>query len=260
MIILTETTDNIQVVLGSAVTTNQLQCMSVWRDVTSTTYTPGRTLSVTNNTSDVNIVPAPASSTQRVIDFLSVYNADTDSATVTIKLDANGTEYILYRDVIESGRTLNYADKVGFYITGLSLKQQKSFTFHGDAGVNFTMTNATLAERFALNTTRHLFMVDLAGYTQIRLRANVQALSASVNTPLFRIRYCVGWSTTVGNFLQIGESGHCQISLAATGYLDTGWINLASGARVDGVTIGCTEVGGDGVADPALGATDILFR
>lgn len=260
MIILSETTDNLQVVLGAAVTANQLQCMSSWRDRTSTTFVAGRTVINTNGNTDVNIVSAPAASTQRIIDFLSVYNADTENATVTIKLDANGTEYILYKDVVEPGRTLNYADKVGFYITGLSTKQLKSFTFHGDAGVNFAMTNATLAERFAGNTTRHLFMVDLAGYTQVRLRTNIQVLSASAGTPLFRVKYCVGWSTTVGNFLQIGQSEQLQVSLAATGYIDTGWVNLAAGARVDGVTIGCTELGGDGAIDPALGATDILFR
>lgn len=32
------------------------------------------------------------------------------------------------------------------------------------------------------------------------------------------------------------------------------------GAKINGCCIGFTESGGDGVADPALGATDILFR
>jgi len=31
-------------------------------------------------------------------------------------------------------------------------------------------------------------------------------------------------------------------------------------AKINGICIGFTEAGGDGVADPALGATDILFR
>lgn len=33
-----------------------------------------------------------------------------------------------------------------------------------------------------------------------------------------------------------------------------------AGAKVNGICIGFTEAGGDSVADPALGATDILFR
>ncbi len=36
MLILTEITDNIQAVLGGSVTTNQLQCNSSWRDITTT--------------------------------------------------------------------------------------------------------------------------------------------------------------------------------------------------------------------------------
>ena len=85
MIVLTETTDKIQVVLAGNVTANQLQCVSSWRDITTTTYAPGRTLTNTNNTTDVDLVGSPASSTQRVVDFLSVYNSDTANSTVTIK-------------------------------------------------------------------------------------------------------------------------------------------------------------------------------
>ena len=116
MIILSQTTDNLQVVLGGNVTASQLQCAAFWRDVTTTDYTPGRTLAVTNNTTDVNVVAAPAASTQRVIDFLSVYNTDTVNATVTVKLDANGTEYILWRGILATGELLQYSDKTGFTV------------------------------------------------------------------------------------------------------------------------------------------------
>lgn len=40
----------------------------------------------------------------------------------------------------------------------------------------------------------------------------------------------------------------------------TGRPRFVSGAKINGICIGFTEAGGDGVADPALGATDILFR
>lgn len=115
MIILSETTDNLQVVLGGAVTTNQLQCLTSWRDRTSTTFVAGRTVINTNDTTDVTIAAGPASSTQRVIDLISIYNNDTVSATVTIKLDANGTEYIFYKGTLGVGETLTYTDNGGFY-------------------------------------------------------------------------------------------------------------------------------------------------
>lgn len=114
MIVLTETTDKIQVVLGGAITTNQLPCVANYRDITTSAYTPGRNLVNTNNTTDVDLVGSPASSTQRVIDFLNVYNADTVNATVTIKLDANGTEYVLYKGILGTGESLTYTSESGF--------------------------------------------------------------------------------------------------------------------------------------------------
>jgi hypothetical protein len=259
MIILTETTDNLQLVLGDAVTANQLQCITSWRDITATAYTPGRTVISSNGTTDVNIVGSPAASTQRVIDMISIYNADTVPATVTIKLDANGTEYIIYKQTIANGEFIKYVEGAGWFSEGY-YAPQKSFTVHGDAGANFAMTNAAQAERFAGNSSRHLFLVDLTGYSQARLRANIMVGSASANTPLFRVKYYTGHNTTVGNFLQLGASEQIEISVTSAGYVDTGWKDMAAGAKADGICIGFTELGGDGVADPALGATDILFR
>lgn len=259
MIILSETTDNVQVVLGGSVATNQLQCVTSWRDRTTTTFTPGRTLSVTNDTTDVNIVPAPAASTQRIIDFISVYNSDTDDMTVTIKIDANGTEYIIWRDVLSPGDTVRYIEGAGFNVFR-TYQSIKSFTVHGDAGANWTLTNMTQAERLAGNNSRSIFMLDLEGYTQVRFRGNQQTTSASANTPVLRAKYYTSYTTTAANFIQLGRYEHVGFSLTGTGYRDTGWVELALSARTSGICIGFLESGGDGVADPALGATDILFR
>lgn len=259
MIVLSETTDNLQIVLDGSVTTSQIQCVSSWRDRTSTTFVAGRTVVDSNNTTDVAIVAAPASSTQRLIDYINIYNKDTVSQTVTIKLDANGTEYILYKAVVNSGSTLTYTEGKGWEVFS-DYMPIKSFTVHGDAGANFVMTNATNAERFAGNTTRHLFMVDLLGYSQVRLRVNKQVGSTSINTPRFRAKYYSSYNTTVTNFLQLGAADEVETNMAAIGYFDSGWIDLAAGAMADGICIGFAELGGDGVADPAIGATNILFR
>ena len=259
MIVLTETTDTVQVVLGAAVATAEPTVVSSWRDITTTAYTPGRTVATTNGTTDVNAVGSPAASTQRVVDMIHVRNADTADALVTVKFDANGTEYILWRETLQPGDSVHYADGAGF-ITARPFQNIKTFAVHADASANFAMSNATQVERLAANTSRHIFMVDLAGYRQVRLRSNKMVGSASVNTPLFRAKYYTEFTTTVGNFLQLGSAAQVEVSVVAAGYIDTGWMDLAAGARVDGCCIGFTELGGDGVADPALGATDILFR
>jgi hypothetical protein len=116
MIILSETTDNIKIVLSGAITTNQLQTMTSWRDRTSTTFIAGRTVINTNNTTDVIMAPSPSSSTQRVIDFISVYNNDTVNATITIKFNDNGSEYILFKTTLATGERLEYAEGRGFQV------------------------------------------------------------------------------------------------------------------------------------------------
>jgi hypothetical protein len=120
MIVLQATSETLQAVLGGTVATNQLQCFSSWRDVTTTTYVPGNTPINTNNTSDVNLVPAPGASTQRLIDYVSVYNADTAAATVTIKLDVSGTERILWRGSLAVGFKVEYVDGAGFRVLNAS--------------------------------------------------------------------------------------------------------------------------------------------
>jgi len=257
MMILTETTDAIEVVLAGAVTTNELDIVASWRDITTSAYTPGRTLSRTSGTTPVDAVGGPASSTQRVVDFLVIRNTDTVAATVTVRFDANGTEYVLWSEVLEPGDTLAYHEGVGFTATR-TFQSIKIFTVHGDAGANWALTNATLAERLASNSSRTIFMVDLAGYTQVRLRANQQVTGTAASA--FRAKYYTEFTTAVGNFIQLGLSGEVGFATFGTGYRDTGWVSLAHGARINGCCIGFTELGGDGVADPAFGAMDILFR
>jgi len=114
MINLTQTTDKIQVSLAGSVTANQLQCFASWRTMTSTTHVRGRNAVNTNSTTDVDLVTAPGSGEVITVEFLSVYNKDTANATVTIKLDADGTEYILWKGTLLSGESLQYAEGSGF--------------------------------------------------------------------------------------------------------------------------------------------------
>ena len=103
MIVLTETTDKVEVKLGVAHTSNALQCYSCYREITTTTYVPGRTIIDTNGTNDVIVVPVPNTSSQKIVDFISVYNADTILHNVTVKIDANGTEKILWKGDVAVG-------------------------------------------------------------------------------------------------------------------------------------------------------------
>jgi hypothetical protein len=114
MLILTETTDKLQIVLTAAKTANDMQCYSAWRDIGATTFVAGRTIVDSNGVTDVDLVAAPLSSIQRAIDYLSIYNNDTALKTVIVKIDANGTEKILWKQDVAAGGVLEYTTQLGW--------------------------------------------------------------------------------------------------------------------------------------------------
>jgi len=117
MKILNTTTDKIEVILGGTITTNQLPCYCSWRDRTATTFIAGRTLINTNSGTAVDITGSPASSTQRIIDEINVFNADTVNAVITVRFNANGTTYTLFKATLAPNETIVYQDGEGFYVT-----------------------------------------------------------------------------------------------------------------------------------------------
>lgn len=108
MILLDATSKKIQLVLGGAVTTNQLDWTTSWADITTTTFTPGSTDGASNSATPVDIVASPASSTQRQVKFISVYNRDTVSATVTVNYYDGGTLRKIVVITLATGYQLQY--------------------------------------------------------------------------------------------------------------------------------------------------------
>ena len=111
MIFLNSTT-NLTIELSGTVATNQLMCYSSWRDTKVGELSPGFTSVDTNNTTAVNLVPAPGTGYMRGIDFITVHNQDTTSATVTIKV---GTR-ILYKVTLAVNENLQWTDGTGFVV------------------------------------------------------------------------------------------------------------------------------------------------
>lgn len=257
MIVLNATNEEIIISVDGAATTDEATFFCSFRTRTSTTFEADNQTGQTNSVSAQVVCPSPASGEQNLVDYINVFNIDTVSHTYTIQWWDGSNFSTLHVVTLESGAKCEYIEGAG-WVDSNTYKDIKSFTVHGDAGANFAMTNATLAERFAGNTTRHIFSVDLLGYTQVRLRVNKMVVGTAGS--LFRAKYYTSYNTTVTNYLQLGASSQVETSMAATGYYDSGWVDLASGAKINGCYIAFTELGGDGVADPAIGATDILFR
>lgn len=112
MLVLT-TAQKLEIVLGGTVTTNQLQFVASYIDTTDDVT--GVQHGTTNNTTDVELVAAP-SADLRLVRSIHIYNADTASATVTVKYDQGGTERILRRGAIAAQSTLVYDAQAGWYV------------------------------------------------------------------------------------------------------------------------------------------------
>jgi hypothetical protein len=127
---LSATTDKIQVVLSATVTTNQLQCVASYQDVTSA----GMTLpqlsnqALTNNATAVDLVGAAAASTTRQVTHINIYNSDTVAATVTVQKDVSGTDYLLTKALLQVGSTLQWSRESGWNILSNSLQESVIIT------------------------------------------------------------------------------------------------------------------------------------
>jgi hypothetical protein len=142
MIILTNTTDKIQVKIGATVTTNQLPCFASYRDTTSSTIEAKRNAINTNNTTAVDLVDSPAASTQRIVDYISVYNRDTVAQTVTVQFNDNGTLYNLCVVNLGAGEKVEYQEGKGFKVLSTTGAERVSDNFPGlleSSNVNFVL-------------------------------------------------------------------------------------------------------------------------
>lgn len=152
MLILAATTDSIEVVLGGA-PVSQLPVITAYRDITTSTFSPGRNVLNTNGTTAIVAVPAPAASTQRVIDFINIFNPNTANAVVTVRFDLNGTRFNLSVVTLAQNERLIYQDGIGWQVYASSgaiknsLNQGNNAVASGDSvvvlGSDVINSNAT---------------------------------------------------------------------------------------------------------------------
>jgi hypothetical protein len=110
LIVLDSTSKVLQVVLAAAHATTALDLQATWRDVTATTYVGGESSDVSNGSTPVPLVAAPAASTQRFIDYIAIFNADTISHTVSVRTLTVATPRVHIRTTLRSGESLYFVD------------------------------------------------------------------------------------------------------------------------------------------------------
>lgn len=182
MLILDATTKSLEIDLDGAVATTQLPFQANFVDVTTTAYTPGQNDGATNSTTAVTLVAAPAASTQRQVKLLTVYNADTASAIVTVQYNNNATLRTLVKITLAVGSTLVYTDGEGWRV--ITSAGQISSGGGAPDNVDYVVgtANATLsAERVITNSTSITWDTSVAGQVQVQRAALTGDVTASAN-------------------------------------------------------------------------------
>lgn len=96
-----------------------------------------------NSTTPVEVVAAPAAATRRLVKSITVYNADTASATITLTFDNGATERVLNKTTLSVGDQLYFDDtivlantssSINLVLSGAVTTTQLDWTAHyGDA-------------------------------------------------------------------------------------------------------------------------------
>ena len=111
MILLTATTHTLEVTTS---TTAAIHYQTSWVDTTTTTFVPDSTQGVITTATTTTVMAAPASSTQRQLKSLTLYNLGTVTNVVTVKKDVSATEYTIASYSLLPGYFVEYVDTVGF--------------------------------------------------------------------------------------------------------------------------------------------------
>lgn len=126
MLLLTGTSDLIQVITGSALA---LDVHASWTDLNSGVVSPGRTNTPISTAATTTVVGSPGASTQRNVQQLSLRNKDAGAAqTVTVQ-HFDGTNTIeLVKVILAAGERLQYEDANGWSVFDAQGNRKQGFS------------------------------------------------------------------------------------------------------------------------------------
>lgn len=126
---------------------------------------------------------------------------------------------------------------------------------HGFTYLSMVVPNADTV--FNNNIYQTLTPVDLANFTQVRFNANI--IDYCVNPSYFTLKYYTSFSVTYSDFVAIGTSA-VRIPLWNPSYYRTSWIDLATGAKADGVYLVVGMSGGNDSTQVVMSRMHAEFR
>jgi hypothetical protein len=225
MIILTQTSDQLNISLTSSVSTNQPVCYVSYRQTDNITFTPGRNVVTTNNTSTVTLLSG-LDNYARGIDYVSVFNTDVAPVTATIVARISSVDYNLWRGILGAGERCEYNNR-GFVVKDYRSVEKMT------SGFDYSLSATPYYNINTLSANTVNSTVTLANVNDLRL----PVIANKFYWFRFVIRYQSA-STATGAFF--------SISGPATNYLNfsvqssnaaTNIINFPNGNNYDGGTL-----------------------
>ena len=143
MIRLDTTNRSLTLFLGGAQVSAPLQIVVSYSDQTTTTYLGASQLANSNGVTAVTICAAPAASTIRDIDMVTVLNTDTGSQVVTIQLLDTATTYKIISATLQVGDKLTYTHGSAWQVVDNSGNLKTGATGGSGATITNDTTTAT---------------------------------------------------------------------------------------------------------------------
>jgi hypothetical protein len=104
-LVLDATTISIQVAMSTSAATTNPTFVATYADNAGSGITEGATDGALNGSTDVSVVPAPASTYRRVVKDITIYNGDTAAVTLFVKYDNNATQRTIAKVTLAVGDT-----------------------------------------------------------------------------------------------------------------------------------------------------------
>jgi hypothetical protein len=117
MIILDATNKSLTALMDTAAATTNPDVSVSYADITTTTFVPSASDTVLNGTNVVTIVASPASSTQRQVKLVNIFNVDTIAHKITIRYLDNATNRVILSWTLNPGDSLTYTTNSGWVMS-----------------------------------------------------------------------------------------------------------------------------------------------
>lgn len=212
MLLLTSTSDLLQVVTGQAVTA--IDVHASWVDYASGTVTPGRTNtpSITTATT-TTVVAAPGASTQRNVKTLNIRNRDASlSCDVTVKHTDGTNNLELIKITLAAGDVLEYVEGVGFFKIPNPVNAPLPNILTADQSIGASVTNYLTNSDLHVSAGRPLKVG-----TTMRWHVSLIKSAAATASMTFDLR--VGTAGTTADTSRASLATGTQTAVADVGHL-----------------------------------------